>query len=129
MTEKQSPAVADTTQPGQQCSRVGRVMGTKPLCKWKRVLLSFIDGQTWNRFEVERTLGDHCLHSTVAELERRGVRIERQREVVQGRYGAAHVKRYRLNNTAENIVRAHALVDGDMGVDGGAEPKEVCTRS
>lgn len=112
MIEKQSPAVADTTKPGQQSSRAGSVPAPKSQCKWRRVLQAFVGGGSWNRFEAERALGDHCLHSTVAKLQALGLLIDRQLEVVQGRFGAAHVKRYKLNNTPENVKFALALLYG-----------------
>jgi hypothetical protein len=40
------------------------------------------------------------------------VRIDRQAEVVQGRFGAAHVMRYRLALDADNLARANALLAG-----------------
>lgn len=50
-------------------------------------LLRFIDGVSMNRFEAER-LGDHCLHTTVSDLQRRyGIRFCRKRERVPTRFG------------------------------------------
>ncbi len=34
--------------------------------KWRRVLAALTHGKTFNRFEAERELSDHCLHSTVS---------------------------------------------------------------
>lgn len=67
----------------------------RPTRKWQRVLRALLDGRTLNRFDAERTVRDHCLHSTVAELEAKGVRIERRDESVSGYMGErTHVKRY-----------------------------------
>lgn len=50
-------------------------------------LLRFIDGDSQNRFEAER-LGDHCLHTTVSDLQRGyGIRFCRRRERVPTRFG------------------------------------------
>ena len=37
----------------------------RPPLKWKRVLAALVSGKSFNRFEAERELHDHCLHSTV----------------------------------------------------------------
>ena len=94
---------------------LGRDMATtesptdpKPF-KWRRVLGAFYDGRSLNRFQAERELHDHCLHSTVADLEGRGLRIERQNESVPGAYGAVHCKRYRL--ATQSRERAAALLE------------------
>lgn len=63
--------------------------------KWHRILKVLAEGATLTRFDAEQ-LGDHCLHSTVAALEHRGVEIHRQQVVVPGRFGVVHCKRYRL---------------------------------
>lgn len=71
--------------------------------KWKRVLASFLRGHSWNRFEAEKPvdsggLSDHCLHSTVAEIQEKGVRISRQFEKRPGYQGIqTEVMRYWLD--------------------------------
>lgn len=57
--------------------------------KWRRVLLALLDGRSFNRFESERALGDHCLHSTVATIQGKGVPVERKNEQVPGYMGIA----------------------------------------
>ncbi len=81
-----------------------------------RVLSWLVSGRTANRFEAARLpeIADSCLNSTIAELEGDGIRIDRDDEVVQGRYGAAHVKRYRFDGSPENLARAIALLDGSI---------------
>ena len=70
---------------------------TKPAKKWERVLTAFVAGQSFNRFDAERALSDHCLHSTVSTIQAKGIRIERRNEVVPGYQGIpTHVQRYRL---------------------------------
>jgi len=39
--------------------------------KWQRVLRALLGGSSLNRFEAERQLHDHCLHSTTSELQSR----------------------------------------------------------
>lgn len=78
--------------------------------KWQRVLRAFLSGRTFNRFEAERELHDHCLHTTVAALEGRGIRIDRDDETVPGFAGiSTHCKRYRLTNP-ESRQRAAELL-------------------
>ncbi len=48
-----------------------------------------------NRFEAER-IGDHCLHSTIAELRKGGHNIYGQWEVVETRFKPTRVMRYFL---------------------------------
>ncbi len=56
--------------------------------KADRVLAALMSGRTFNRFEAERQLSDHCLHSTVAQLQRvKQLRIERKYETVPGFQG------------------------------------------
>lgn len=51
-------------------------------------------GQSLNRFEAER-LGDHCLHSTIATLRRKGFQFRSEWEWVKTRFQTeVHVKRY-----------------------------------
>lgn len=78
----------------------------KPDPKWKRVLNSLYY-RTLNRWDAVE-LRDWCLHSTVAGLESRGLKIDRWDEVVPGAYGPVHCKRYRLS--PESRERARELL-------------------
>ncbi len=60
---------------------------SRPPLKWKRVLAAFVDGRKLNRFDAARELSDHCLHSTVAALQAKGVTILRETERVPGYMG------------------------------------------
>jgi len=61
----------------------------KPQTKSQTVLAALMAGRSYTRFEAERELHDHCLHSTVAYLERRyRVRINRKRVMVPGYLGS-----------------------------------------
>ena len=63
------------------------------------VLEALANGQTLNRFEAERCLHDHCLNSTISEIQNRlGVFIHRKSEKVPCLGGTKRVKvnRYRL---------------------------------
>lgn len=78
--------------------------------KLSRVLEALAGGRSFNRFEAERQLHDHCLHSTVARLQSYGVRIYREPETVPGYQGApTHVKRYSIlpadRETALRVLR------------------------
>jgi hypothetical protein len=78
--------------------------------KWKRVLRAFLEGQTLNRFEAERTVHDHCLHSTVSTIQSKGVTIQRRTERVPGYMGIpTECCRYWI--APESSQRARELLD------------------
>lgn len=78
--------------------------------KWARILRAFLDGRSLNRFEAER-IGDHCLHSTVAKLQAKGVLIYRRDETVPGFGGnPTHCCRYSL--ATQSCERAAELLGG-----------------
>lgn len=83
--------------------------------KWQRVLGAFLAGHSMNRFEAVRELRDWCLHTTVAGLEARGVRIDRQDEHVPGQFGPVHCKRYRLTDPESRQRAAELLGIKDDG--------------
>lgn len=65
--------------------------------KLARVLEYLARGRSLNRFEAERLLSDHCLHSTVSEIQGRGVLVDRHMESVPGFQGQpTRVARYRI---------------------------------
>jgi hypothetical protein len=73
----------------------------RPTPKWQRVVLTLLTRPRLNRFEAERdpTIRDHCLPSTIAELERKGLRIERCLAKVPGYLGStAIVAEYSLTD-------------------------------
>lgn len=79
--------------------------------KWQRVLSAFLDGRTFNRFEAERQLNDHALHSTVSSLQAKGVTVLREFETVPGYQGIpTHVCRYWLEQSEPNLRRASFLL-------------------
>jgi hypothetical protein len=52
------------------------------------VFKALMAGRSFNRFEAERSLHDHCLHSTVAQLQKaKDVAIDRKYEKVRGYQG------------------------------------------
>jgi hypothetical protein len=68
---------------------------THPPFKWKRVLAGLILGNTYNRFEAEKALNDHCLHSTISTLQDKGLTVLREYENVPGFKGIpTQVRRY-----------------------------------
>ena len=65
--------------------------------KLAAVLSALAEGQTLNRFEAERVVHDHVLPTSISELEKRGIRVERREETVRGYRGhPTRVKRYWL---------------------------------
>src|SRR5713226_95358 len=49
--------------------------------KLKRILAELARGRSLNRFQAE-PLGDHCLHSTVAKIQKYDIQVARRDEVV-----------------------------------------------
>jgi len=81
--------------------------------KIKRILTELARGRSLNRFEAER-LGDHCLHSTIAKIESRGIEVSRHEETVPGFGGhLTRVCRYALDY--ENRERARIMLGGRDG--------------
>jgi hypothetical protein len=112
MTEQESPALVATSEPGHMEEK--RFNDSNVPRKWKRVLRALLTGRSYNRFEAERELADHCLHSTVAELQQRGLLILRQEEMVPGYQGIpTRVMRYWL--AKESRERALGLLQGRAG--------------
>jgi len=78
--------------------------------KAERVLAGLLSGHSYNRFEAETKLHDHCLHTTVAEIQRRRlITINRMYETVPGfqgnptrvcRYWITPEERQRINQRA-----------------------------
>lgn len=86
---------------------------TRPPCKWKRVLAGLILGNTYNRFEAEKALNDHCLHSTISTLEDKGLTVFREYENVPGFRGIpTQVKRYWI--APESLPKALELLGVHM---------------
>lgn len=63
-----------------------------------KVLQALAEGKSFNRFEADRELHDHCLHSTVSTIQGLGIQVHREREIVPCLGGAktTDVMRYRL---------------------------------
>ncbi len=86
----------------------------RPPAKWRRTLRALIERPTLHRFDAERDpdIRDHCLPSTVAELESRGLCIARRLVEVAGHRGErARIAEYRLDD--ENRARARDLLARD----------------
>lgn len=80
--------------------------------KWQRVLSAFLDGRTFNRFESERQLNDHCLHTTVSTIQAMGVTILRKFETVPGYQRIpTRVCRYWIEQSEPNLLRASILLN------------------
>ena len=74
----------------------------RPNTKTYRVLLAFVNGGRYHRFEAERELHDHALHSTVSALQNKhGIEIARVPINVPGYRGVpTRVMRYWLPDTS-----------------------------
>ncbi|MDF1688537.1 MAG: hypothetical protein P1U35_02880 [Cycloclasticus sp.] len=60
-----------------------------PMSKNERVFKALMSGRSFNRFEAEHQLADHCLPSTIATLERKHhITISRKYETVRGYMGS-----------------------------------------
>lgn len=56
--------------------------------KTARVLEAFMTGRSYNRFQAETQLHDHCLHSTVSTIQKKHrIAINRKFETVRGYQG------------------------------------------
>ncbi len=77
---------------------------TKQPTKCQRIMSALME-RSYNRFEASRELSDWCLHSTVAEIESKGVLVERIWEGVKGIYGPVRCKRYRIPKSEFERVR------------------------
>jgi len=79
--------------------------------KWQRVLAALVSGKSYNRFEAERHLNDHCLHTTVSTLQSMGLTVQREFETVPGYLNIpTRVCRYWLDRSKANLTRAAALL-------------------
>lgn len=85
MNEKQNPALAGASRPGSKAN-LQTNDSTRPL-KWKRVLRALASGRSFHRFEAERELHDHSLHSTVSTIQSKGIAVARRWERVPGFMG------------------------------------------
>lgn len=82
-----------------------------PLAKWERVLQALLDRPSLHRFDAERDprVRDHTLPTTISQLQRRGLRIDRRLIEVPGFAGSvAHVADYSL--PADQHAQARALL-------------------
>jgi hypothetical protein len=80
--------------------------------KWRRVLAALVQRASLHRFDAERdpAIRDHTLPSTIADLQKKGLRIDRELVELPGYGGGvAHVARYSLD--AENRQRAITLLN------------------
>lgn len=80
--------------------------------KWVRVLSALFAGKSFNRFEAETQLNDHCLHSTISTLKNKyGVVVSRKWETVRGYHGIpTSVIRYSLDRNEENLKLVRQLL-------------------
>lgn len=93
-------------------------VNTRPPPKWQRVVRALLTRPRLNRFEAERdpAIRDHCLPSTVADLERKGLRVERRLVKVPGYMGStATVAEYSLADSQRLIAERLLERSADRG--------------
>ena len=80
-----------------------------------RVLSAFAEGHSYNRFEAERSLNDHTLHSTVSAIQEFGIRVDREYEEVPclGGRATTRVRRYWLDEEQREIAQLLLGVNND----------------
>ena len=79
----------------------------RPGTKLAAVLSHLADGKTLNRFEAERVVHDHVLPTTISEIEKRGIRVDRKEETVSGYRGhPTRVMRYWLADDQREAAKA-----------------------
>lgn len=85
--------------------------------KWQRVLAAFYLGENFNRFEAERKLSDHCLHTTVSTLQDMGLVVARRFETVPGYKNIpTRVCRYWLDPNSKELAKKllpKRLIEGE----------------
>ena len=90
------PTWLNILSPVARASSMNKITAPKLPTKTTRVFNALMTGKSFNRFEAERELHDHCLHSTVSVIERKHrITISRKRESVPGYMGSpTYVFRY-----------------------------------
>lgn len=81
--------------------------------KWRRVLSALVERPSLHRFDAEcdPEIRDHTLPSTIADLQSKGLRVDREIIELPGYGGGvAHVARYSLDD--ENRERARRVLAG-----------------
>lgn len=113
METKKSPPPMAVGQAGHD--EMSKADSTVRPRKIHRVLRALASGRSFNRFEAEWALHDHCLHTTVASIQRAyGINVYRELETVPGYEGApTRVCRYQL--LPAERVRAQALLAALIG--------------
>ena len=83
-------------------------LNPQPATKWRRVLSALAEGRRLHRFQAERQLHDHCLHSTISAISQKtGLRIERRMIEVAGYMGLpVRVSQYWLSPDERRRARA-----------------------
>lgn len=80
---------------------------TKRPTKCNRVMRALME-RSYNCFEAQK-IGDSCLHTTVSEIQAKGVFVARKTERFKGRYGVIHCKRYWIPKS--ELKRARKLLE------------------
>lgn len=81
------------------------IVAQGPERKWRRVVRALLAGSL-NRWEATRPpVKDWVLPSTISELEKRGIVIDRKPETVVGAYGDVHCVRYWIAPQSRELAR------------------------
>jgi len=74
--------------------------------KISRVFSALMEGLSFNRFEAEHQLHDHCLHSTISDIQKRyGIEVSRVFETVPCLQGMATTRCKRYWIALEELIR------------------------
>lgn len=95
--------------PQPNCHQSAHTDQSKTIGKLDSMLRHFAHGKRLNRFEAER-LGDHCLHTTISDLQiRHLIRFNRTWVKVPNRFGSkTRVMSYWLDG--EDLARANQII-------------------
>jgi len=100
-------------QGGPEKADTGNSTTPKDPTKIERVLTYLAPGRSLNRFEAEREVNDHCLHSTMSDIKHvLGIPYRVKYETVPGWHGhPTRVARYWLDAEAQvkACERVHAM--------------------
>jgi len=109
MTDKKNPLAGGLHQ-GVNSTKAaeGNLTAVKPLGKLDRMLCKFAGGARLHRFIAE-PLGDHCLPTTVSDLQQRHrIHFDRVTVKVPNRFGGlSPVSLYWLSS--DNLIKAQAI--------------------
>lgn len=109
MSGKDTAAPVATGARGNSTGSTSQPTHATAARKWQRVLRSLLAGPKTSR-QLETECYDHCSHSTIAELRRKGVRIHSDLVKIQGYAGLpAYIARWTIE--PESLAVAWRLLE------------------